>query len=241
MMDTPAREVPDSKAVRSGLPMQGRETQYGSDSSGLICGFVFSDISVGRAIDAAEALDWLQLPAEERANQFIWLHFNLSNVLAQKWMRGKLLLTDAFFDALSDDSRSTRIENAKGSLIPVINDVVYDFSFALSEISTLWLTVQPEMLVSARVRPLRSIDRLRQTVRQGCEFGSPVALLIHLLHDQGDEMQQIVRKASMQVDGIEDSLLAGSLGQNRADLGRLRRVFVRLQRLGRLAQAKGLN
>jgi len=115
--------------------------------------------------------------------------------------------------------------------VAVINDVAYDFAFEPSEISTLWLTVTQHMLVSARVHPLRAVDRLRQSAKQGDAVNSPVELLTHLMRDQGDALVQIVRKATQQVDLIEDKLLAGSLRQKRGDLGRLRRVFVRLQRL----------
>lgn len=42
---------------------------------------------------------------------------------------------------------------------------------------------------------------------------------------------RIVRDATLQVDTIEDSLQLGSLRRKRSDLGKLRRVLVRLQRL----------
>jgi len=42
---------------------------------------------------------------------------------------------------------------------------------------------------------------------------------------------RIVRDATVQVDRIEDSLLAGRLQAKRSELGQLRRVLVRLQRL----------
>ncbi len=216
---------------RSGAP----EASYGSDQGGLISGHLFrvapGSMPASNPVGTAEAVDWLRRPPAERAGQFLWLHFNLSNTSAEKWMRAHLSLSDAFYDALTDGSRSTRIENADDSLVAVINDVAYDFAFEPSEIATLWLTVRPDMLVSARVHPLRAVDRLRQSAKQGAAFGSPAELLIHLMRDQGDALVEIVRKATQQVDAIEDQLLAGYLQQKRADLGRLRRVFVRLQRL----------
>ncbi len=86
-------------------------------------------------------------------------------------------------------------------------------------------------MVSARRKPLRSIDRLRHATRQGESFGSPVALLVHLLRDQADVLAAILREATSRVDGIEDSLLAERLDNRRADLGSLRRSLVRLSRL----------
>jgi zinc transporter len=81
------------------------------------------------------------------------------------------------------------------------------------------------------VHPLRSIDRLRQAVKDGFGFASSLLFLNRLLHDQGDVLVRIVRQATLQVDRVEDNLLVGRMGRMREDLGKLRRVLVRLQRL----------
>ena len=52
-------------------------------------------------------------------------------------------------------------------LVAVVNDVHYDFAFEPTDISTLWLSVGPRLVVSARLQPLRSIDRLRNAVKKG--------------------------------------------------------------------------
>jgi len=93
------------------------------------------------------------------------------------------------------------------------------------------LNVSERVAVSARVHPLRSIDRLRQAVNEGARFTSSVALLNHQMNDQGDVLVRIVREATLKVDGIEDSLLRGRLTHQRSELSKLRRVLVRLQRL----------
>jgi zinc transporter len=209
----------------------GSGAAYVPDHGGLICGHLFRSGTGSVSVGTDDAVEWMGRPAAARAGEFIWLHFNLSHTSSEKWIRANLQLSDAFYGALTDDSRSTRIENDDDTLVAVINDVAYDFAFEPSEISTLWLTVTQHMLVSARVHPLRAVDRLRQSAKQGDAFNSPVELLTHLMRDQGDALVQIVRKATQQVDLIEDKLLAGSLRQKRGDLGRLRRVFVRLQRL----------
>ena len=133
--------------------------------------------------------------------------------------------------AASDGSRSTRVELDDDMLVAVVNDVHYDFAFEPHDIATLWLSVGPRLVVSARLQPLRSIDRLRDAVRRGEKVMTPVALLVHLMHDQGDVLINIVRNTTARVDEIEDSLLAGRLEPKRANLGALRRLLVRLQRL----------
>ncbi len=95
----------------------------------------------------------------------------------------------------------------------------------------MWISVTPQVVISARKKPLKSVDRLRHSVQQGARIQSPTELLIHLLRDQADVLIGIVRDAVEKVDQIEDDLLAERLNFKRMNLGLLRRVFVRLQRL----------
>ena len=201
------------------------------DFSGLICGFIFAPSTIGQAIDADKAIEWLNKPLQETDQEFIWLHFNLSEAAAKNWMRSNLELPEIFFETLNDSSRSTRIEDVEDTLIAVINDVTFGFSLDLSETSTLWVSADHRKLVSVRTHPLSSIDKLRVAVKAGESFDSSMSLLIHLMHDQGDVLVKILRQTTLQVDAIEDGLLADQLKYKRANLGKLRRVLVRLQRL----------
>jgi zinc transporter len=220
--------------------MSATAYNYGSDQSGLIWGFLFGHKARAVAIDAQAAAAWLQQEqrqAQEQGqgdtaqNEFLWLHFNLSNTASEKWMREHADIDEAFSQALHDGSRSTRIELGDNSLIAVVNDVLHDFSLDSADIATLWLQASRRMVISTRRTPLKSIERLRQAVAGGDTIRSSLELLIHLFRDQADVLVNIVRQASARVDRVEDNLLAGRLTERRADLGALRRVLVRLQRL----------
>ena len=217
------------KAV-SAVAKPGSST-YGSDPSGLICGYLFTPGGNAQVLDSMEAQAWLQTERPADSQDFIWLHFNLSNLQSAKWLGEHLTLPEEYFDTLSEGPGSTRVEHADDSLIVVINDVTYDFAYDVSQISTLSMCVQRSCVVSARLHPLRSVDRLRVAVKGGENFESPVSLLVHLLRDQADVLQQIQREAATRVDGIEDTLLSGRMNAKRSSLGALRRVFVRLRRL----------
>lgn len=169
--------------------------------------------------------------SNEAEARFLWLHFNLSQASTEKWLRDHAPLPHEFFEALQQGSRSTRIEQVDDGLIAVVNDVLHGFSFDASELSTLWLWVTPKLVISARRKPLKSVDRLRHSVQQGARIQTSVELLTHLLRDQADVLIGIVRDTVAKVDNIEDELLAGRLDAKRGNLGSLRRVLVRLQRL----------
>ena len=212
--------------------MQTAPLSYGSDQSGLVCGYLFGRAPDGQGLplDGDGARQWL-MEREQHPGEFVWLHFNLANTASEKWLHEHTALPDEFYESLHEGPRSTRIELADNTLIAVVNDVLHDFSFEPSDISTLWLSVDKQIVISARRKPLRAVDSLRNAVRSGEPIRSSVELLIHLLRDQADALIKIVRDAITTVDGIEDNLLAGKLTTKRASLGALRRVLVRLQRL----------
>ena len=203
--------------------------RYGADASGLICGYRFGEDGRGVPVDGAHALQWLAESAPGAG--FVWLHLNLAHAATEKWLRANLPLSDTYFEALHDGTRSTRVEMDGDMLVAVVNDVHYDFGFDPSDISTLWLTLGARLMVSVRLQPLRSIDRLRDAVNRGARLRSSAELLVHLMHDQGDVLVNIVRTTTQRIDTIEDKLLADRLENRRADLGSLRRLLVRLQRL----------
>lgn len=210
---------------------------YGSDEAGLICGYRFDAAASAPAcaVNSAQAAQWLaDHPADADAptgGAYMWLHFNLSHAQAERWLARHAGLSDVFFETLKEGLHSTRIERADDSLIAVINDVHFDFSFEPSDISTLWISAGPRLIVTARAQPLRSVDALRTAVKAGDAPRSTTELLEHLLRAQADVLVNVVRGVTTRVDAIEDELLTGRLVHKRAQLGMLRRVLVRLQRL----------
>ena len=205
------------------------ESTYGSDEAGLVCGYLFAPEAKGRPLDSEAAVEWVRSPPPD--GSFLWLHFNVSNTGAKPWLQRHLLLPEDFYDSLHEGTGSTRVEQTAESLLAVVNDVLFDFAFDAAHVSTVSLWVQERLLVSARSKPLRPIDRLRESVRAGETFRSPVEILAHLLHLQAEVLAGIVRDSTVRVDTIEDGLLANRVRSSRGDLGRLRRVLVRLQRL----------
>ena len=165
------------------------------------------------------------------SGEFIWLHFSLANTASEIWLGRNLRLPEAFFESLHGDVGSTRLEQTGGSLVAVIHDVAFDFKFDPAAVATACICIETRFVISARRSPLRSVDQLRAAVRAGQVFRSPVELLAHLLRDQANVLMNILRESTRRVDGIEDGLLANRVSMSRTELGSLRRVLVRLQRL----------
>ena len=215
------------------LTAQPALSSYGADDTGLICGFAFAPGEPPRALASeglAEAVAALRA-GELAGAGFAWLHFNLAHTATERWLQRHAALEAGFFEALADGLRSTRIERDDEALVAVVNDVRFDFAFTPQDLSTLWVSVDRRLVVTARQAPLRSIDRLRVAVKGGLALRSTVELLERLLREQAGVLVDIVRQVTRDVDGVEDALLSGKLAPKRARLGALRRLLVRLQRL----------
>jgi zinc transporter len=191
----------------------------------MVCAYAFARGEAGRAIDFHEAAALLSAPGPRGG--FLWLHFSLANSASERWLRRHTQLPAAFFEPQT--GASTRLEVIDEALMGVLNDVQF-FASEASAAATMTLHVSPHLLVTARTTALRAVDRLRAGVKAGEPFASPVELLAHLLRDQADVLVAIARDATTQVDGIEDDIISHQRGSRR-QLGVIRRVLVRLQRL----------
>ena len=201
------------------------------DQSGLVWAYAFDGDDAALALSAQEVQQRLAAEQQPRAGSFVWLHFNLSHAHCLRWLRQYAGLDEQFYEALREGLASTRIERLEHTLLAVINDIDFDFHFESSDIHTLWIHVSPTVVISARTHPLRSVDTLRQHIRNGDRPQSSTELLERLLRAQADVLVRIVRDVTQRVDEIEDQLLGGRVRMQPRQLGALRRLLVRFKRL----------
>jgi zinc transporter len=77
---------------------------------------------------------------------------------------------------------------------------------------------------------LKSSDELRQRMRTGSAAFSGVDLVTQLLDIRTARIKQLASDMTHQLDDIEDEILAGNIREQRAQLGRSRRLCARLRR-----------
>src|SRR5919197_2511679 len=216
--------------MATGATRQNIDPTSGSDQDGPIWGYHFVPNQPARSITSEEAVELLTASGPPPPGEFLWLHFSLSNVASEPWLRRYLTLPDTFYESLQSDVDATHLEQEGDSLVARIHDVLFDFTFD-APVATTTLCVKPRVLVSAHARPWRSIDELRKEVQAGQGFRSPIEILARLLRDQASVLVDIVRKSKKRLLPMEEQLLAKRVSVSRSELGSLRRMLVRLQRL----------
>ncbi len=219
-------ETVDSSAMNEPI-----DTQYGSDHHGVVWAYQFVSGRPGVSITSDQALEIFSNQEQSGQDQLVWLHFSLSNNASIAWLRGNFRLPETFYEFLGHEVGSTRIERDEDALVAIFHDVTFDFSFDASEVGATTLCIMPKLFVSIRMKPLRSLDALRALVRKGHAFHSSPELLALLLQNQVNVLVEIQRRVTENVDEIEDQLLSSRIKATRAELGSMRRLLVRLQRL----------
>jgi zinc transporter len=195
------------------------------DDHGLIAGFVF------RAEKLPVAIGWKELAqlADACRGGFAWLHFNLSDVRAQEWIRhGGFLPKEASDLILATDSR-IRLDLLGSGIAGVLRDLHHDFDLDPENLGLVRFHIQAGLVVSGRRHPLRAIDKLRMEIITGTTIPSPIAWLAHLFEHLAETFATLLENLTEQVGAIEDRLLEGHFHHEGAGLNQVRRLMNRLR------------
>lgn len=196
-----------------------------ADDGGLICGYSLSRDG------SLQHLDWHAIDAaisEQDTN--IWLHFNLADMRAKRWLETCPLIPRAAKAILLGNSNQMTLEPVEQGLVGVLGDLHHDFDTDPSKIGVLRLYLDDRLLVSARQHPLKSIDSLRRSVADGAPATKPISLVIRLLHHLSETFGATIADLGENLDRIEDRILDDHISNESNDLGRARQLIVRLRR-----------
>ena len=212
--------------MRSLEPLPAFITEAPDADRGLICAFQMSATEAPGEIHGDAILESLT-----RSDVVTWLHFNLTDARARRWLLAAAeFLPPAVRELLRELAADRRIEAVEGRLLLVMSDFTFEDDSDPWEVATLWCFVDAHSLITARLHPVKSTDDLRQQLRSGAGSASLMELLGRLLDLRSSRLRQLANTMSARLDDIEDEILAGNISQQREQLGRSRRLCARLRR-----------
>jgi zinc transporter len=128
--------------------METTETTYGSDQHGLVWAYRFEPGEPPAAINSDDATNFLQAGGT-RESAFVWIHLSLANAASERWVRRCLTLPEAFYHSLAEEATATRLEQDGDTLVAVLHDALFDFTFDPESVSTVYLCMTPQFVVTA--------------------------------------------------------------------------------------------
>jgi zinc transporter len=161
----------------------------------------------------------------------MWLHFNLSNARARRWLQEKAPISPVARATLLSAETRIHAEILPEGLVAVLTDLDHHFSGDPETFGVIRVYVDSKRLITARRRPLKTVDRLRRELAAGnLEVGSPMRLFEHFLEALAETLRTVVAKLADEVDDVEERILAGYFLDEGKALGRMRRLLAQLRR-----------
>jgi zinc transporter len=199
-----------------------------ADTGGMICGFRL------RADAPADDVQWNVDAAPqtfpEANGGAIWLHFNLVDSRAERWIADNPRIPEEARELLLDANPGIRLEPLAKGLAGALGDLHHDFEADPDGFGMLVLYLGERLVISGRRHPLQSSDRLRHELRGGELVATPLQWLSHLVLHMAETFAGAVGDISQTVDEIEDRILAARVKEEGKELGRVRRLLARLRR-----------
>lgn len=173
-----------------------------STRSGLLHAFVLDGLGGARAI-SREQLDDLQLEEQES----LWLHWDRSHPLSQRWLRQQSGLSVFSCDLLLE-------ENTRPRLLPLPDDQLLLFLRGINlnpdaepeDMVSVRIFAQARRTISLRLRPLRATEELIVRLRNGTGPKTSSELILHLADYLTDRVDALIGNLSEQVDEQEEQL-----------------------------------
>jgi zinc transporter len=194
------------------------------DNQGLICGFLLNSQA------PVKHFLWDAVSQVFTNESIIWLHFNLVDARARKWIAQCDRIPEAAREVLLSDDARISLETGENGIVGVLGDLHYEFSDDPDELGLLRVYFDNKIIVTGRTHPLKVIDRLRRELMGGKCIETPVSLLIYLLEHSVETFGNVSLFLNDKVDNIEDNILKGWAQDRGGELGRVRRLLVRLRR-----------
>jgi zinc transporter len=189
------------------------------DRRGLVCGYELSGCTPIR-------LDRLT----ETAHAPLWLHFNIADARARKWLTEQADLPVPALELLLEAHPRVRLVLVPGGVAAILHDLQHDFHDDPEGFGELRFYVDGQRVISARRAPLRSVDRLRREIEAGLHIASTAGWLERLVRDLTEAFAEVARSLGDRVDDLEDEVLSGRGHERRVTLAQLRRLLVRFRR-----------
>jgi len=194
------------------------------DDGGLICGFRLAPL---------ERLDHASPAAQNgaAASRPFWLHFNLSDSRARRWVQEESSLDSPVVDALLETDPRIHLEIVGGGVVAVLADLHHDFDGDPEGFGKLRMHADEQGIVTIRSQPLQTSDRLRRELQHDLARPESTGQLFHaFLQRLGETFGSVVTRIADEVDDVEDEILAGRFREHGTVLGRVRRNLARLRR-----------
>jgi zinc transporter len=168
--------------------------------------------------------------AEPKPDEWLWLHFNLTDNRAPKWLAATTLLPKPAIERLLSTDDTQQLVPLGDCVAGAFFDLLHDFDKTVDDFGQFRFALTERVLVTARRRALTSIEAVRRRIETGHRYASPIDLLNAIVDQISTTIDQIVEQLAGEIDRVEDTILREGIRDDRIRLGTARLTSVRIHR-----------
>jgi zinc transporter len=162
---------------------------------------------------------------------FLWLHFNLADARVTPFLENFPGLTPPAIAALTTHDTHAAITLDEQVVFGTLVDFQREFEGDTRDIGWLHFFVSDRIIITTRLQPLRSVDRVRAAVeKNAARYLRPIDLFETLVAEFQRTMISLVMEFTEELNLIEDFVYDNAPRNERRRLAPVRRTVVRLHR-----------
>ncbi len=194
----------------------------------LICAYDFDGTGTAKPI----GWDEITAPPSARTNHFRWIHLQHQPKDQESWLTRDSKLDRIVIDALLAPETRPRCTAHDDGAILNLRGINLNAGADPEDMVSLRLWIEPQAIVSVRLRKLMAIEDLCKAIDDGRSPKNPGEFVSMLAFKLTDRMEPEIMDLSDRIDELEDRLLAekGAGADLRREIGDMRRMAVILRR-----------
>ncbi len=168
--------------------------------------------------------------ALDEGNGYLWLHLALSDARTPALLDSLGVLSEEVLATLTSSDTHAAIGVSDDVIHGTLVDFERTFDEMTKDIGWLHFAVTDTMIVTTRLHPLRSIDRLKAAIEKNPKCRRPVDIFEMLVIEFQRTLIGLVLELTEELNIIEDAVYGESGRDEHRRLAPLRRTAVRLHR-----------
>jgi zinc transporter len=196
------------------------------DVPGFVCAYRF-DMG-GEATRLAEKAVGQLLAS--RPGEWLWLHLNFVDQRCSRWLARSGRFSALAIDFIENLPSYQVIDNFGEETVGSVTELRRDFEGETHEVCRLHFLLTEGLLVTLRVKPIRTVDLMRRQLDAGRRISSPAQLLLAFFAHYAQGLETVLHDLAAEIELIEDRVLDERVSDERRRAMLVRREAAMLHR-----------
>jgi len=169
---------------------------------------------------------------------WIWVHLALADTRCRTWIAQHARVSELAREVLAGPDRHLRLDILGNEIVGVLPDLHQEFAQPGENLVRLRFVMTERILITARQRPVQSIESNRRAIESGKRFPTAISFLDAVVDQFADAVGRMTEKLGDELDHAEDHVMHDEPADERQRIGRVRLQAVRVHR--QLAQLRSM-